>query len=79
MRHGTVSLSGLPSRFVCGGATPAVREDGHVQLLGMAFERLESAQALRRVIRGACLVAPVRTGGTFEDGILVERGEAGAP
>ncbi|MDX3215688.1 hypothetical protein PV318_09175 [Streptomyces sp. ME02-6991-2B] len=50
-----------------------------MQLLGMAFERLESAQALRRVIRGACLVAPVRTGGTFEDGILVERGEAGAP
>ncbi|MDX3352030.1 hypothetical protein PV703_01560 [Streptomyces sp. ME01-24h] len=50
-----------------------------MQLLGMAFERLESAQACRRVIRGAWHVAPARTGGTFEDGVLVERGEAGAP
>lgn len=40
-------------------------------------DEVESAQARWRAITGAHLVAPVRAGARFENGVLVERSEAG--
>ncbi|MBW8707538.1 hypothetical protein MBT84_48675 [Streptomyces sp. MBT84] len=39
----------------------------------MVFKLVESAQARRRAVTGAHLVALVRTGAKFENGVLVER------
>lgn len=39
---------------------------------------VESAQARRRAITGAHLVALIRSGARFENGVLVERKEAAA-
>lgn len=41
----------------------------------MVFKLVESAQARWRAITGANLVALVRSGAKFENGILVERQE----
>jgi hypothetical protein len=39
----------------------------------MAFKVIESAQHRWRAVNSAHLVAPVRAGAKFEDGVLVER------
>jgi len=39
----------------------------------MAFKLIESAQARWRAVNGAQLVALVRAGATFHNGVLVER------
>lgn len=44
----------------------------------MVFKPVESAQTRWRAIRGAHLVALVRTGATFDNGVLVERSEVAA-
>ncbi|MDH6431963.1 putative transposase [Streptomyces sp. SAI-144] len=46
--------------------------------LAMVFKLVESAQARWRAITGAHLVALVRAGAEFENGVLVERAEAAA-
>ncbi|MFF2101230.1 hypothetical protein [Streptomyces sp. NPDC058202] len=46
--------------------------------LAMVFKLVESAQARRRVVTDAHLVALVRAGATFENGIHVEREQATA-
>ncbi len=45
--------------------------------LAMAFKLIESAQARWRAVNGAYLVALVRAGATFRNGVLVERSDAG--
>jgi hypothetical protein len=44
----------------------------------MVFKLVESAQARWRAITGASLVALVRSGAKFENGVLVERSEVAA-
>jgi len=44
----------------------------------MVFKLVESAQARRRAVTGAHLVAPVRSGARFEHGVFVEGEEATA-
>ncbi|OLZ46111.1 hypothetical protein BS329_31070 [Amycolatopsis coloradensis] len=46
--------------------------------LAMAFKLIESAQARRRVVDAPHLVALVRAGALFRDGVLVERPEQDA-
>ncbi|GHB79570.1 hypothetical protein GCM10010331_79010 [Streptomyces xanthochromogenes] len=46
--------------------------------LAMVFKLVESAQAPWRAITGAHLVALVRSGARFENGVLVEREETAA-
>jgi transposase-like protein len=46
--------------------------------LAMAFKLIEAAQARWRAINAPHLVALVRAGGTFENGILIERGAVNA-
>jgi len=45
--------------------------------LAMAFKLIESAQARWRAVNGAHLVALVRAGAPFHNGVLVERSDAG--
>ena len=47
-------------------------------VMAMVFKLVDSAQGRWRAITGAHLVALVRSGARFENGILVERGEAAA-
>lgn len=44
----------------------------------MVFKLVESAQERWRAITGACLVALVRSGARFKNGVLVVCEEAGA-
>ncbi|CAG6390533.1 hypothetical protein SCOCK_10001 [Actinacidiphila cocklensis] len=46
--------------------------------LAMVFKLVETAQARCRAVTGAHPVALVRAGATFENGVLVERGQATA-
>ncbi|WSM18103.1 transposase [Streptomyces sp. NBC_01717] len=52
--------------------------DGPAAALAMVFKLVESAQARWRAVTGAHLVALVRAGAKFENGVLVEREQATA-
>jgi transposase-like protein len=62
----TFSTVKLRTKVTRGAGSPAAA-------LAMVFKRVESAQARWRAIRGAHLVALVRAGAVFENGVLVER------
>ena len=47
--------------------------DGARQMLATALQAIESAQHRWRAVNSAHLVALVRAGATFENGVLVER------
>ena len=61
----TFSTVNLRTKVTRGAGSPAAA-------LAMVFKLVESAQARRRAVTGAHLVALVRTGATFENGVLVE-------
>lgn len=61
----------LRTKVTRGAGSPAAA-------LAMVFKLVESAQIRWRAITGARLVALVRTGARFENGILVERGKQAA-
>ncbi|WP_030462322.1 IS256 family transposase [Kitasatospora sp. NRRL B-11411] len=67
----TFSTVKLRTKVTRGAGSPAAA-------LAMVFKLVESAQRRRRAITGAHLVALVRSGARFENGILVERTEAAA-
>jgi transposase-like protein len=67
----TFSTVKLRTRVTRGAGSPAAA-------LAMAFKLIESAQERWRAVTGASLVALVRAGAKFENGILVERPEAAA-
>jgi transposase-like protein len=67
----TFSTVKLRTKVTRGAGSPAAA-------LAMVFKLVESAQARWRAIRGAHLVALVRAGAKFENGVLVERSEAHA-
>ncbi|MEU0413513.1 IS256 family transposase [Streptomyces griseorubiginosus] len=67
----TFSTVKLRTKVTRGAGSPAAA-------LAMVFKLVESAQDRWRAITGAHLVAPVRSGARFENGILVERGQAAA-
>ena len=67
----TFSTVKLRTKVTRGAGSPAAA-------LAMVFKLVESAQARWRAITGAHLVSLVRSGAKFENGILVERGEAAA-
>ncbi|GGZ20763.1 hypothetical protein GCM10010300_75710 [Streptomyces olivaceoviridis] len=67
----TFSTVELRTKVTRGAGSPAAA-------LAMVFKLVESAQARWRAITGAPLVALVRSGARFENGILVEREEAAA-
>ncbi|MFF7334959.1 IS256 family transposase [Streptomyces sp. NPDC008150] len=67
----TFSTVKLRTKVTRGAGSPAAA-------LAMVFKLVESAQARRRAITGAHLVAVVRAGSRFENGALVERSEAAA-
>lgn len=56
----------LRTKVTRGAGSPAAA-------LAMVFKLVESAQARRRAVTGAHLVALVRTGAKSENGVLVER------
>jgi hypothetical protein len=58
----------LRTKVTRGAGSPAAA-------LAMVFKLVESAQDRWRAITGAHLVALVRTGAKFENGVLVEREE----
>ncbi|MFJ9381895.1 IS256 family transposase [Streptomyces sp. NPDC101455] len=62
----TFSTVKLRTKFTRGAGSPAAA-------LAMVFKLVESAQARWRAITAAHLVALVRAGATFENGVLVER------
>ena len=68
----TFSTVKLRTKVTRGAGSPAAAA------LAMVFKLVESAQERRRAITGAHLVALVRSGALFENGILVERAEAAA-
>lgn len=49
-----------------------------IEAFAMVFKLVESAQDRWRAVTGAHLVALVRSGATFENGVLVKRSEAQA-
>jgi len=61
----------LRTKVTRGAGSPAAA-------VAMVFKLVESAQARWRAITGAHLVCLVRAGARFENGVLVERSEAGA-
>jgi putative transposase len=67
----TFSTVKLRTKVIRGAGSPAAA-------LAMVFKLVESAQARWRAIARAHLVALVRSGAKFENGILVEREEATA-
>jgi putative transposase len=67
----TFSTVKLRTKVTRGAGSPAAA-------LAMVFKLVESAQARWRAIRGAHLVALVRAGAKFENGVLAERSEATA-
>lgn len=67
----TFSTVKLRTKVTRGAGSPAAA-------LAMVFKLVESAQARWRAVTGAHLVALVRAGATFENGILVEREQATA-
>ncbi|WP_329293515.1 IS256 family transposase [Streptomyces sp. NBC_01455] len=67
----TFSTVKLRTKGTRGAGSPAAA-------LTMVFKLVESAQARWRAITGAHLVPLVRAGARFENGVLVEREEAGA-
>ncbi len=67
----TFSTVKLRTKGTLGVGSPAAA-------LAMVFKLVESAQARWRAITGAHLVAVVRSGTRFENGVLVERAEAAA-
>ena len=62
----TFSTVKLRTKVTRGAGSPAAA-------LAMVFKLVESAQARWRAVTGAHLVALVRAGATFENGVLVER------
>jgi transposase-like protein len=64
----TFSTVTLRTKVTRGAGSPAAA-------LAMVFKLVESAQDRWRAITGAHLVAPVRSGAKFENGVLVERSE----
>jgi putative transposase len=62
----TFSTVTLHTKVTRGAGSPAAA-------LAMVFKLVESAQARWRAVTGAHLVALVRAGATFENGVLVER------
>jgi len=67
----TFSTVKLRTKVTRGGGSPAAA-------LAMVSKGVESAQARWRAVTGAHLLALVRTGATFENGVLVEREQATA-
>ena len=67
----TFSTVKLRTKVTRGAGSPAAA-------LAMVFKLVESAQARWRAITGAHLVALVRCGAKFENGVLVERGTVAA-
>jgi putative transposase len=67
----TFSTVKLRTKVTRGAGNPAAA-------LPMVFKLVESAQARWRAVTGAHLVALVRAGAEFENGVLVERAEAAA-
>ncbi|GAA1089116.1 hypothetical protein GCM10009663_36040 [Kitasatospora arboriphila] len=67
----TFSTVKLRTKVTRGAGSPTVA-------LAMVFKLVESAQDRWRAITGAHLVALVRSGARFENGVLVERAEAAA-
>lgn len=67
----TFSTVKLRTKVTRGAGSPAAA-------LAMVFKLVESAQARWRAITGAHLVALVRAGARFENGVLVEREEPAA-
>ena len=67
----TFSTVKLRTKVTRGAGSPAAA-------LAMVFNLVESAQARWRAITGASLVALVRFGAQFKNGVLVEREEAAA-
>ncbi|MEV5084477.1 IS256 family transposase [Streptomyces sp. NPDC056159] len=67
----TFSTVKLRTRVTRGAGSPAAA-------LAMVFKLVESAQERWRAVTGASLVALVRAGAKFENGVLVERPEAAA-
>jgi transposase-like protein len=67
----TLSTVKLRTKVTRGAGSPAAA-------LAMAFKLVESAQTRWRAVTGAHLVAPVRAGAKFENGVLVEREQATA-
>jgi transposase-like protein len=67
----TFSTMKLRTKVTRGAGSPAAA-------LAMVFKLVESAQARWRAITGASLVALVRSGAKFENGVLVERSEVAA-
>ncbi len=67
----TFSTVKLRTKVTRGAGSPAAA-------LAMVFELVESAQARWRAITAPHLVALVRAGARFENGVLVEREEATA-
>ncbi len=67
----TFSTVKLRTKVTRGAGSPAAA-------LAMVFKLVESAQDRWRAITGAHLVAVVRAGSRFENGVLVERSEAAA-
>jgi hypothetical protein len=67
----TFSTVKLRTKVTRGAGSPAAA-------LAMVFKLAESARARRRAITGASLVALVRAGAKFENGVLVERTQADA-
>jgi len=61
----------LRTKVTRGAGSPAAA-------LAMVFELVDAAQGRWRAIAGAHLVAVVRSGARFENGILAVRGEAPA-
>lgn len=67
----TFSTVKLRAKVTRGAGSPAAA-------LATVFKLVESAQARWRAVTGAHLVALVRTGARFENGILIERQEQAA-
>jgi len=67
----TFSTVKLRTKVTRGASGPAAA-------LAMVFKLVDAAQGRWRAITGAHLVALVRSGARFENGILVERSEAAA-
>ncbi|GAA4216883.1 hypothetical protein GCM10022220_48200 [Actinocatenispora rupis] len=65
----TFSTVKLRTKVTRGAGSPAAA-------LAMVFKLVESAQERWRAITGASLVALVRSGARFKNGVLVEREEA---
>ncbi|MGX1480676.1 UNVERIFIED_CONTAM: transposase-like protein [Streptomyces canus] len=67
----TLSTVKLRTKVTRGASSPATA-------LAMVFKLVESAQTRWRAVTGAHLVALVRAGAKFENGVLVEREQATA-